>query len=163
MTRIAIIDDHPVVREGLAAVFEDESDIAVVAAAGSAEELLAIAVGTAPDVVLLDLELPGMSGVDALGRLAVTLPSARVIVFTAFDADESIAGALRAGARGYLLKGAPAAEIVRAVASIFNPKSLPERSRNSADGAPPAISPYASARSCAMWAPAFPTNRSPTG
>jgi len=118
MIRVLIVDDHPVVREGLAAVLEDTKDVRVVGAVGSAEEALAsVAVGL-PDVVLLDLELPGMNGVDAIPRLTAAAPRPRVIVLTAYDTEERVLGALKAGAAGYLLKGAGAAEIVQAIRAV---------------------------------------------
>lgn len=107
--RIVIVDDHPVVREGLAAALAREFEI--VAAFGSAEELLRSRV--VADVVLLDLELPGMSGVDAIAQIA-----APVLVLTAYANDEQIDAVLRAGARGYLLKGASVADIERAIRAV---------------------------------------------
>ncbi len=118
MIRVLVVDDHPVVREGLVAILEDERDFQVAGAAGSAEEALALAPRERPDVILLDLELPGMNGVDAIPRLAAAVPDARVIVLTAYDTDERVLGAIRAGARGYLLKGAPADEIARAIRAV---------------------------------------------
>lgn len=112
---ILVVDDHPVVRQGLVAVLEDEPDFRVVGSAGSAEEGLLLAERQRPDVLLLDLELPGLDGVQALPRLLERSPDTRVIVFTAYDTDERVLGAVRAGARGYLLKGAAADEIARAV------------------------------------------------
>lgn len=107
-TRIVVVDDHPVVREGLVAALARRDDFAIVASFASAEELLASRV--AADVILLDLELPGMSGIDALTRLATP-----VLVLTAYASDEQIDAVLRAGARGYLLKGAALEEIARAI------------------------------------------------
>ena len=118
MIRVLVVDDHPIVREGLVAILEDERDFQVAGAAGSAEEALALAPRERPDVILLDLELPGMNGVDAIPRLAAAVPDARVIVLTAYDTDERVLGAVRAGARGYLLKGAPADEIARAIRAV---------------------------------------------
>jgi DNA-binding NarL/FixJ family response regulator len=117
MIAILLVDDHPVVREGLSAVLEQEADFRVVGAASSAEELFEMLDAAQPDVVLLDLELPGMSGVEALGRLT-RASGARVIVFTAYGTDDKIIPAIRAGAKGYLLKGAPAREIVAAVRAV---------------------------------------------
>jgi DNA-binding NarL/FixJ family response regulator len=108
MIRVVIVDDHPVVREGLAAALKN---FAVAGAFGSAEELLAAGVET--DVVLLDLELPGMSGVEAIPRIG-----ARVLVLTAYANDEQIDAVLRAGAGGYLLKGASVDEIERAIRAV---------------------------------------------
>lgn len=109
--KIAIVDDHPIVREGLAAALANRADFAIVAQFASAEELLASRV--IADVVLLDLELPGMSGVDAVSKV-----SAPVLVLTAYANDEQIDAVLRAGARGYLLKGAALAEIEHAIRVI---------------------------------------------
>jgi DNA-binding NarL/FixJ family response regulator len=118
MIRILIVDDHPVVREGLVAVLEDAQDFEVVGAAGSADEALAAAAAARPDVVLLDLEMPGTNGIDAIPLLAATASHPRVIVLTAYDTEERVLGAIRAGAGGYLLKGAPASEIALAIRSV---------------------------------------------
>jgi len=116
--RILIVDDHPVVREGLVAALEDEPDFQVAAAAGSAEEALRVAGTARPDIVLLDLELPGLSGIDAIPRISAALPGAGIIVLTAYDTDERVLGAVRAGARGYVLKGASVEEIARAIRAV---------------------------------------------
>ena len=112
--KIVVVDDHPIVREGLIAALA--RDFEVVAAFGSAEELLASRV--AADVILLDLELPGMSGVEAIPRLATP-----VLVLTAYASDEQIDAVLRAGARGYLLKGAALEEIGRAIRMVARGQS----------------------------------------
>ena len=126
MIRILVVDDHPIVREGLVAVLEDEPDFGVAGAAGSAEEALALAGRLQPDVALLDLELPGMDGVQAIARFAAVSPHTRVLVFPAYDAGERVLGAIQAGARGYLLKGATAAEIARAVRTVYDGGSVLE-------------------------------------
>jgi DNA-binding NarL/FixJ family response regulator len=118
MIRILIVDDHPVVREGLTAVLEGVPDVRVVGTAESAEEALAAMKTARPDIVLLDLELPGMSGIDAIPRLIAGGDHVRVIVLTAYDTEERVLGAIRAGAGGYLLKGAAAAEIVHAIRAV---------------------------------------------
>lgn len=118
MIRVLIVDDHPVVRQGLAAALADQDGIDIAGAAGSAEEALALAVAAAPDVILLDLELPGASGLEALPELEEAAPQARVLVFTAYDGEERIAGSIRGGASGYLLKGASIGEITRAIHSV---------------------------------------------
>ena len=118
MIRILIVDDHPVVREGLMAVLEGIPDIRVVGTAQSAEEALAAIKTVRPDIVLLDLELPGMSGIDEIPRLIAGGDHVRVIVLTAYDTEERVLGAIRAGAGGYLLKGAAAAEIVHAIRAV---------------------------------------------
>jgi len=116
--RILVVDDHPIVREGLVAVLEDQTDFEVVGSTGSAEEALSLAGDLQPDVILLDLELPGMSGVEAIPRILQAHPETRVLVFTAYDTDERVFGAIRAGARGYLLKGAAAVEVAQAVHAV---------------------------------------------
>jgi DNA-binding NarL/FixJ family response regulator len=118
MIKLLVVDDHPIVRQGLASALEDEDDFTVVGAVGSAEEALTALGRLQPDVVLLDLELPGISGVEAIPRLLVADPPPAVLVFTAYDTDERVLGAIRAGARGYLLKGATIAEIARAVRAV---------------------------------------------
>ncbi|CAA9577660.1 MAG: hypothetical protein AVDCRST_MAG88-2975 [uncultured Thermomicrobiales bacterium] len=122
MIRVIVVDDHPIVRQGLAAVLDDEPDFQVVGAAASAEEALAVAARERPDVAILDLELAGLGGgldgVAAIPRLAEASPATRVLVFTAYDTDERVFSALRAGARGYLLKGAPTEEIARGIRAV---------------------------------------------
>ena len=118
MIRVLIVDDHPVVREGLVATLEDEQDFRIVGAVGSAEEALNVAGTARPDILLLDLELPGLSGIEAIPQLTAALPAAGIIVLTAYDTDERVLGAVRAGARGYILKGAPVDEIARAIRAV---------------------------------------------
>lgn len=115
MIRVLVVDDHPVVRQGLVAVLEDDPELEVVGAVGSAEEAVVLAARARPDVVLLDLELPGLGGVEAIPGLLEANLETRVVVFTAYDTDERVFGALEAGARGYLLKGASVGEIVGAI------------------------------------------------
>lgn len=109
-----IVDDHPVVREGLRAVLSTEPDISVVAECGSGEEAVSAAAELAPDVVLMDLRLPGLDGVAAT-RLITAAGGPAVLVLTSYDTDGDIARAIAAGAVGYLLKDAPRRELVAAV------------------------------------------------
>ena len=118
--RVLIADDHPIVREGLSAVLETQPDLAVVGQAASGPEVVELAERLRPDVVLLDLELPGMDGVAALRAIRARLPEARVLIFTAFDTDERILGAVQAGAQGYLLKGAPRDELFQAIRVVHS-------------------------------------------
>lgn len=116
MIRVLVVDDHPIVRQGLVSSLEDAPDLQVVGVAASAEAAAAIAERERPDVILLDLELPGLDGISAIPRLASA--ERHVIVFTAYDTDERVLGALRAGAKGYILKGAPIDEITRGIRAV---------------------------------------------
>jgi len=126
VVRLLIVDDHPIVREGLAAILEGKEAFTVVGEAATGEEAVRLSARERPDVVLLDLELPGMGGVEAIGKILEASPSTRIIVFTAYDTDERIFGALEAGAKGYLLKGTSAQEIVRAIQIVHEGGSILE-------------------------------------
>jgi DNA-binding NarL/FixJ family response regulator len=116
--RILVVDDHHVVRSGLAASLGLEDDLTVVAEAGNAEEALERFRATKPDVVLMDLRLPGANGTAATAELRRESPDARVLMFTTFDGDEDVYRAMQAGALGYLLKSAPREELLRAIRTV---------------------------------------------
>jgi DNA-binding NarL/FixJ family response regulator len=122
--RILVADDHPMLREGLVAVLSTQPDFDVIGEASDGSEVVWLAERLHPDVILLDLEMPNADGVAALERLRNADARARTIVFTAYDTDERILGALRAGARGYLLKGASRKEIFDAVRTVHSGGSL---------------------------------------
>lgn len=122
--RILVADDHPVVRDGLAAILNTQPDFEVIGEAGTGHEVVKQAAALQPDLILLDLEMPDLDGVGALERLREANPEIRVIVFTAFDTDERILAAVRAGARGYLLKGVPREELFNAVRVVYAGGSL---------------------------------------
>ena len=124
--RILIVDDHPVVRDGLAAMLNTQTDFEVVGEAGDGEEAMRKIADWDPDVILLDLEMPGVDGIETLERLKEMDAPARAIVFTVFDTDERIVSAMRAGAMGYLLKGAPREDVFRAVRVVNEGGSLLE-------------------------------------
>ena len=119
MIRLLVVDDHPIVRQGLVAVLEDETDFTVVGSVSSAEEAIRLAAAADPEVILLDLELgSGMDGVTAITPLLTARPDARILVFTAYDTSERVFAAIQAGAKGYLLKGAPVEELTRAIRTV---------------------------------------------
>ena len=113
--RVVIADDHPVFRAGMVSVLEDLPDVEVVGQAGDGEEAVAAASEHRPDVVLMDLRMPGVGGLEATARIRVEHPEVAVVVLTMDSDDDSIFAALRAGARGYLLKEAEVADIERAI------------------------------------------------
>lgn len=116
--RIVIVDDHPLMREGLRALVASLPDIEVVGEAGDGESARREAQLTHPDVVVMDLHMPGTNGVDATRTIIRSAPATRVLVLTMFEDDESVFAAMRAGASGYLVKGAQQDEIIRAVRSV---------------------------------------------
>jgi DNA-binding NarL/FixJ family response regulator len=113
--RLLIVDDHPVVRDGLRGMFESEPGIEVVGEAGDGAEAVRLAPAVRPDVILMDLRMPGMDGVAAITELVRRGVGARVLVLTTYDTDTYVLPAIEAGATGYLLKDAPRAELLRAV------------------------------------------------
>ena len=122
--KILVADDHPMLREGLVAVLGTQPDFEVVGEAATGNEAVRSVEELEPDVVLLDLEMPELDGVKVLERLREGGVETRAIVFTAYDTDERILGALRAGARGYLLKGASRGEIFDAIRVVHSGGSL---------------------------------------
>ncbi|MGD8202270.1 response regulator [Ornithinimicrobium sp. W1679] len=113
--RVLLVDDHAMMRTGLAGVLGSDPEIEVVGEAGDGAEAVSEAGRLRPDVVLMDIEMPGVDGVTAIGRLGQVVPSARCLVLTTFDVDDYVLGALRAGAAGFLLKTTPPRELIRAV------------------------------------------------
>jgi DNA-binding NarL/FixJ family response regulator len=113
--RLLIVDDHPIVRDGLRGVFDDDPDFEVVGEAADGAEAVDRAAALAVDVALMDLRMPRMGGVEAIGLLHERAPGVRVLVLTTYDSDADVLPAIEAGATGYLLKDAPRDELVRAV------------------------------------------------
>lgn len=115
MIRILIADDHPVVRDGLRGILAGQDDLEVVGEAANGHQAVTQANALTPDVVLMDLRMPELDGVEAIKRLRDQLPTVRVLVLTTFDSDQDIVRAVAAGATGYLLKDTPRDELFRAV------------------------------------------------
>jgi DNA-binding NarL/FixJ family response regulator len=117
-TRVLVVEDHPLFRKGVVALLDAVDDLAVVGTAPSGEEAVARVAELAPDVVLMDLQLPGMSGIEATRAIVGAHPEVAVLVLTLFEDEESVFLALRAGARGYVLKDADEEELIAAVRAV---------------------------------------------
>lgn len=118
MTRVLVVDDHPIVREGLVALLATVPDVCVVGEAGDGDSAVRTALAERPDVVLMDLNLPGVPGLEATRRVLRELPEVAVLVLTMVDDDATVLAAMRVGARGYVLKGAGQAELVGAIRTV---------------------------------------------
>jgi len=116
--RVIIAEDHAVVREGTRQLLEQEPDIEIVGEAANGAEAVALVEGTSPDVAIVDISMPVMSGIEATERIKAVKPSTAVLILTAYDDDQYVFALLAAGAAGYLLKDVPSAEVVRAVRSV---------------------------------------------
>lgn len=121
--RILLADDHAVVRQGLRTFLELQDDMQVVGEAGEGGEAVELAARLAPDVVVLDLVMPGMDGVEATRRICERSPRSRVLILTSFGEDDMVFPAIRAGAQGYLLKDIPPGDLVRAVRDLHGGKT----------------------------------------
>ena len=116
--RILIVDDHPVVRAGLASMLGTQEELHLIGAAPGGEEALQMIEQHEPDIVMLDLRMPGMSGVETLQALKTRSKGSRVIILTNYETDEDIYRAVQAGARGYLLKDTSLREMVEAICAV---------------------------------------------
>jgi DNA-binding NarL/FixJ family response regulator len=148
MIRVLIADDHPMVLQGLSAVIAATTDVEVVGQADDGRVALREALGLRPDVVLLDLDLPEVHGIDVTRQLASQLPDTAVLVLTMFEDDSTIAATVAAGAAGYLLKGASGDDIVAAIRAasaghaVFGPGVVASRLRGWLASPPAAALPF---------------------
>ena len=122
--RVMLVDDHPAFRTGLAALIENEPDLKVVAEAGNGTDALQMFQDRLPDVVLMDLRLPGMGGVETTMAIRKQFPEARVIILTTFDTDEDIYRAIQSGAKSYLLKDTPNVELAATIRAVFKGEQI---------------------------------------
>ena len=118
MISVFILDDHPIVHDGVAAILRAEKDIEIVGSAGTVAQGLQAMRTVVPDVLLLDLRMPEEDGLDGIVRILEAHPSVRIVMFTAYDADEYVFASIKAGAKGYVLKGSPGQELVRAIRQV---------------------------------------------
>lgn len=143
--RVMIADDHPLFRDGLRAMFESESDIELVGEAATGLEAVALAGRLLPDVALMDIQMPDLDGIEATRRLMAASPNTRVLVVTMFEDDDSVLAAMRAGARGYVVKGMRSADAIRAIRAVAAGEAI--------------FSPAIAGRLLGMLADARPTAR----
>jgi DNA-binding NarL/FixJ family response regulator len=128
MIRLLVADDHPAYRRGLELMLHDVDDVEIIAEAETGQHAVELAQTLTPDVILMDLRMPDLDGIEATRRVTRDAPATAVVVLTMFEDDDSVFAAMRAGARGYLLKGAEQDEIVRAIhaaaagEAIFGPE-----------------------------------------
>jgi DNA-binding NarL/FixJ family response regulator len=122
--RVVIADDHPLFRDGIRALIATEPDLSLVGEATSGEEAVDMVGRLQPDVALMDIQMPGLSGIEVTRRIASVSPATGVLVMTMFEDDHVIFAAMRAGARGYLVKGARQAEVLRAIRAVGNGEAI---------------------------------------
>ncbi|WP_413602288.1 response regulator transcription factor [Curtobacterium sp. Curtsp57] len=115
MIRVVVADDHPVVRAGIVALLQDADDVEVVGQAADGESAVSTVLAERPDVVLMDLRMPGIDGDAATAQILAVEPGIRVLILTTYESDDQILAAIEAGATGYLLKAAPESEILAGV------------------------------------------------
>ncbi|MBV9711119.1 MAG: response regulator transcription factor [Ktedonobacteraceae bacterium] len=122
--RLLIADDHAFYREGVRTMLLELPDMEVIGEAANGDETIAQAASLAPDVILMDIKMPGMNGIEATRRILQVSPHVKVLVVTMFEDDDSVFSAMRAGARGYLLKDADQDELMRAVRAVYKGEAI---------------------------------------
>ncbi len=122
--RVLLADDHPLFREGLVAVLATRPEVEIVGQAATGPEAVAQTLALLPDLVLMDIQMPGLSGIEATRRIVHASPHVGVIMLTMLEDDDSVFAAMRAGARGYILKGADKAEVLRTIEAVARGEAL---------------------------------------
>ena len=122
--RLLIADDHPLFRDGLRVLLESVPDMLVLGEATTGIEVMEEATSLQPDLILMDIKMPGINGIEATRRILQTSPHIRILILTMFEDDESVFAAIRAGARGYLLKGAVQEETLRAIRAVASGEAI---------------------------------------
>jgi DNA-binding NarL/FixJ family response regulator len=121
---VLVADDHPFFRDGLRSLLASSPDTELIGEASTGEEVISLAAELQPDVILMDVQMPGMDGIEATRRIVEDNPNVRVLIVTMFEDDGTVFRAMRAGARGYMLKGANYAEMLRAIRAIGNGEAI---------------------------------------
>jgi len=128
--KVLLVDDHPFVREGIRSFLSDQPGFDVVGEACSAEEALELAAKQKPDLVLLDINMPGVNGIEIVGSLRKLLPSSKILILTVHNSREYVLHVARSGAHGYLLKEAPPEELLQAIKAINKVLDIPRADRS---------------------------------
>jgi DNA-binding NarL/FixJ family response regulator len=122
--RVLVADDHPVFRYGMRAILSSKPDVELVGEARDGEEAVKLSLELRPDVILMDLNMPGMGGIEATRRILAELPDTGILVLTMVEEDDSVFAAIQAGAKGYLLKGADGEETIRAIRAVAGGEAI---------------------------------------
>lgn len=122
--RVLIADDHPIFRDGIRALLASVPDFEIAGEAATGEEAIAASAASQPDVVLMDLQMPGIGGIEATRQILFASPHIRVLIVTMFEDDYSVFTAMRAGARGYIVKGASASDMLRAIRAVGSGEAI---------------------------------------